>query len=195
MRSPVARFVLRLAGWFPVALAVWYLTAPLLTLPLFGLVKAGLLVGAADVFSGAEKSGSLFSFVTSLRPQRATTAQPAGGVVVVEVNALLYTFGLPLAWALVLAAWQRSWARLLALAYVVLLPLQAWGVAADALRQVAITLGAAVSSQAGFGPLQRELIAFAYQFGVLVLPTVAPAVFWVATHRRFLESLKAPAQP
>src|SRR5258706_91018 len=44
---------------------------------------------------------------------------------------------------------------------------------------------------AGFGPLQREAIAFAYQFGALILPTVAPAVFWVLTHRRFLENFAA----
>jgi hypothetical protein len=192
VRGPVAPFVLRLAGWFPVALAVWYLCAPLLTLPLLGIVKAGLLAGAGEIYTNVEKSGSVLSFVTSLRAQRATLAQPTGGVVVVEVDALLYTFGLPLAWALVLAAWQEGWPKRLAMVYLVLLPFQAWGLAADALRQVAITLGPAVASQAGFGPLQRELIVYAYQLGVLVLPTVAPAVFWVATHRRFLESLRVP---
>lgn len=49
----------------------------------------------------------------------------------------------------------------------------------------------AVAAQTGFGPLQREAIVFAYQFGSLILPAVAPAVFWILTHRGFVERLTA----
>jgi hypothetical protein len=34
------------------------------------------------------------------------------------------------------------------------------------------------------------VIAFSYQFGTLILPTVVPAVAWVLTHRQFLERLR-----
>jgi hypothetical protein len=34
------------------------------------------------------------------------------------------------------------------------------------------------------------MIAFAYQFGTLIMPTVVPAVVWVVTHRAFLERMR-----
>ena len=72
--------------------------------------------------------------------------------------------------------------------YAVLVPFVTWGVVAEFLKHLVFDTGQAVASQTGFGALQREVIAYAYQFGVLILPTVAPAVFWVLTHRRFLET-------
>jgi len=55
----------------------------------------------------------------------------------------------------------------------------------------AITAPPLVTSQAGFSPLGRDIIAFAYQFGSLILPAVVPAVAWVLTHRAFLEQMRA----
>jgi hypothetical protein len=46
-----------------------------------------------------------------------------------------------------------------------------------------------VASQTNFDAWQREVIAFCYQFGTLILPTVAPVIVWVLMHRRFLERL------
>jgi hypothetical protein len=72
---------------------------------------------------------------------------------------------------------------------VVLIPFHTWGVFADALKQLALTMGPAISSQTGFSAFQREVIAFAYQFGTLILPTVIPAIIWVLAHRPFLEQM------
>ena len=81
------------------------------------------------------------------------------------------------------------------LGYLVLLPFIAWGVLADFLKNIAITSGPFVASQTGFSAAQREMIAFAYQFGSLIMPTVAPAIAWVVTHRGFLERMRGPAVP
>jgi hypothetical protein len=72
----------------------------------------------------------------------------------------------------------------------VLLPCAAWGAFADFLKNVAITAGPAVAAQTGFAAWQREAIAFAFQFGSLILPAVAPAVLWVALHGRFIAALR-----
>jgi len=74
--------------------------------------------------------------------------------------------------------------------YGAMLPFIAWGVLADFLKNVAITAGPSVASQLGFAAWQREAIAFAYQFGALILPAVVPAVLWVALHGRFLAPLR-----
>jgi len=62
-------------------------------------------------------------------------------------------------------------------------------VVADFLKNAAILAGPAVASQTNLNAWQREVIVFCYQFGTLILPTVAPAIVWVLMHRRFLERL------
>ena len=81
---------------------------------------------------------------------------------------------------------QRAWLTI-TLGYIVLAPFVTWGIVAEFLKHLVFDTAATVAAHAGFGPLQREIIAFAYQFGVLILPTVAPTVFWVLVHRKFLE--------
>jgi hypothetical protein len=93
--------------------------------------------------------------------------------------------------ALTLAARERGRAKKLILGIVLLLPLVAWGVLADFLKNIAFTAGPLVVTQTGFSIAQRQVIAFAYQFGALILPTVAPAAIWVLLHRRFLERMRA----
>ena len=77
----------------------------------------------------------------------------------------------------------------------VMLTLVAWGALADFLKDVAITAGPAIAAQTGFSAWQREAIAFAFQFGSLILPAVAPAVLWVALHGRFLSALRERPAP
>jgi hypothetical protein len=178
--------VLAVLAWLPATFVVWYLAAPLLVWP------AGLLVhGVARLAFGGlvrtvEQAGSTLTFTTTLHGADAV----AGGVVAVDVNLLLYAFGMPLLAALVLAARERAWKRNLLVGYAVLLPVVAFGALADFLKNVAITAGAAIASQSGFSAAEREVIAFAFQLGSLILPAIVPAVAWVLMHRGFLERLR-----
>ena len=186
MAMQLGGFVIRVIAWLPVAFVVWYFAAPILLWPAVLIVKLVAYVGLTDLVRGIEQSGSTLVFSTSLRPGAA--AQSAR--ITVDVNMLLYAFGLPLYAALVLAARDSRWPRLLGAGYAVLTPFVAWGVLADFLKNVAITAGPLIASQTGFVAWQREAIAFAYQLGALILPTVAPAVLWVLTHDAFLERMK-----
>lgn len=185
-RTSIARFVLRTLAFLVPAFAAWYFAAPLLLWPALLIVRGLVLLGFADIVRSVEQSGALATFVTVLHPGGVPTA----GVVTVDVNLLLYSFGLPLFAALTLAAYQGTWKRNLAIGYAVLQPVVAWGVLADFLKNVAITAGPAVASQTGFSAWQREATAFAFQFGSLILPAVAPAVLWVAMHGAFLARLR-----
>jgi hypothetical protein len=169
----------------PLAFALWYFAAPLLLWPALQLVRTLAHFAFADIVRTVEQSGALATFVTTLQARGATQT----GMITVDVNVLLYSFGLPLFVALTLAARERSWKRHLVLGYAALQPIVAWGVLADFLKNVAITAGPAVASQTGFGGWQREAIAFAFQLGSLILPAVAPAVLWVAMHTRFISAL------
>jgi hypothetical protein len=187
--ASLGRFVLRVAAWLPPAFVLWYLAGPLLAWPIAMLTALVAKVGFSDVVQAVEQQGHLLSIVSTLKPTLATTQNVASGVLSIELNTLLYSFGFPMLVALTLAAGQPHPVRTIAIGYAVLAPFVTWGLIAEFLKHIAFDAGPGVASQAAFTPVQRELIAFAYQFGVLILPTVAPAVFWVLTHRVFLESL------
>jgi len=192
MRTPLGRFVLKVLAWLPAAFVVWYFGAPLLLWPAKILLELVVRAGFSDLVATIEQNAAIFTFATTLKPG---TALGTAGRITVDVDGLLYAFGLPLYAALVVAAREPRWPRKLALGYLVLLPFIAWGVLADFLKNIAITSGPFVASQTGFVAWQREAIAFAFQFGSLILPTVVPAVTWVLTHRGFLERLREPPGP
>lgn len=189
MAESVGRFVLRTFLLLPVCFAIWYFAREWVVFPAYLLSLLGAKTFFADVFSNLEHAGSAITFVTTLRPGRASVAVPATGIVTFDVNALIYTYGLPLVAALTLAARESRWWLRLAACAAALVPFQAWGILADGVQTVAGGLGPDVASQTGFSSAQREAIAFAYQFGHLVLPAVAPAVAWVIAHRGFLQRI------
>ena len=192
MTSPLARFVTKALAWLPLAFAVWYFTAPVLLWPAALLCELVARIGFSDLISSIDQSGAVYTFTTSLKPGQASAQS---GNITVDVNPLLYSFGLPLYAALVLAAREPHWPRKLAIGYLVIVPFVTWGVMADFLKNVAITSGPLVASQTGFSAVQREAIVFAFQMGSLILPTVVPAIVWVLTHRRLLERLRSPSLP
>jgi hypothetical protein len=187
LKGALPRFVVTTLLVLPLTFALWYFAGPLFTWPVKLIVDAVARVAFADIVRSVEQQASVITFVTSLRPGSAQGA----GAISVDVNALLYSYGMPMFAALTLAARERGYARKLALGIAVLLPLVAWGVLADFLKNIAFTAGPLVASQTGFSLAQRQVIAFAYQFGALILPTVAPAAAWVLLHRRFLERMRA----
>ena len=187
MRTPLARFVVKVLAWLPPAFALWYFAGPLLVLPARLLIAA--IAGSAwpGIVDDVGQSASTIVFSTLLRPGQ-SSGQSAS--IVVEVNALLYAFGMPMYAALTIAARDAHWIRKLAIGYACLVPVIVFGATADFLKNIAITSGPLVASQTGFTAWQREVIAFAFQSGALILPTVVPAIAWVLLHRRFVETLR-----
>ena len=187
MTSPIFRFVFITLAWLPLAFAVWYVLAPIILFPAEALVRGLVHAFFRGLVTSIESHGGVLSFLTTLRPGESR----GGGVLSVDVNMLLYAFGLPLFVALTLAARQRPLWRPLVIGYFAMMPFIAWGVLADFLKNVAITASPLVVTQANFGALARDIIVFAYQMGSLILPAVVPAVAWVLTHRSFLTRLRS----
>ena len=185
----LSAFVLAVLAWLPVTFAVWYFGAPVLLWPPALVIEAVARAAFARIVTGVEQAGATVSFATSLRPGTGLT----DAFVSVDVNLLLYSFGMPMLAALILAARAPTWKRHLLVGYLVLVPFIAWGGLADFLKNIAITAGPQVASQTGFSAGEREVIAFAFQFGSLILPAIVPAIVWVLMHRRFLERLRGAA--
>ena len=186
-RGSLGAFVAKVFAWLPVTFVVWYFAAPVLLWPAAFIVELVTRWGLADIVQGIERARAELTFATTLKPG---SASARAGEIAVAVDLLLYSFGLPLYAALVLAAKEPGWPRRLVVGYAVLMPFVAWGALADFLKNVAITMGPQIASQTGFVAWQREAIAFSYQLGALILPTVVPVVTWVLTHRAFLDRLR-----
>ncbi len=191
MQSDTLRgFILRTLLWLPVCFAAWYMIAH---------YHAGIAGAIARVFinglqsglvTALEHTGPDFVFVTSIA---VTGANGATGVLVPEVNPLVYTYGLALFAALMLGSRAKPWKLLIGV--IALLPFQAWGIAFDFLVQVGVKMGAQISAQAGIIGWQREAIALCYQLGMLIFPSLMPVVLWTLFNRSFMERvfrLRAP---
>jgi hypothetical protein len=177
----LAKFVLRTLLWLPPCFAAWYFTAQYHTALVGPLARFVVERFKPGIVSALERSGLDLVFVTALE------VHPAPGqtaVLLPEVNPLLYTYGLALFVALMLAARAKWWK--VAAGAAILLAFQAWGIAFDFLVQVGVRLGPDIAAQAGLIGWRREAIAFGYQAGSLIFPSLMPIVLWAMFDRRFI---------
>jgi hypothetical protein len=189
----LAPFLFLVTAWLLLTFFLWWLATPILAWPVTLLSQLVARIGFGDLVQSVEQNGEMITFVTSLKPMGAAIAAGTKAVLEVKSNTRLFSFGLPLLAALILAAREPHALRNLAIGYAVLLPLQTFSVIADFLHNLIAEPG--IASQLGFNALQRELLTYVYQFGTLILPTVAPAIIWVLMHRRFLESFTGTDTP
>jgi hypothetical protein len=180
----LGKFVLHTLLWLPPCFAAWYFSAQYHAAVAGRLARLLVDQFTTGIVSGLEQSGFDLVFVTTLE------VHPAPGqtaLLLPEVNPLLYTYGLALFLALMLAARAKVWKILVGA--VVLLPFQSWGIAFDFLAEVGIRLGPEVAAQAGLLGWRREAIALGYQVGSLIFPSLVPVVVWAVSSRVFIESV------
>jgi len=180
--SLISLFLFQAVAWFIALLFVWYQLGSLVTLPVSLLADSAVVNLFPPWAEGVQQAGASLTLLTNLEVSGMADV-PAGQVAVFspEVGFLKYGYGLPLLIALLFASNAKRIFTKICAGALVLLPFQVWGVCFDWLKQMGIETGAA-----SFSPMARELIAFGYQFGYLVLPALVPVLLWVAMDRRFL---------
>jgi hypothetical protein len=134
-----------------------------------------------------QQHAQTFTFVTSLRPPSAQSGFSDTARVTTEVNALVYSFGLPLFAALTLSGAQPRKLRALWLGYLFILPFLIVAIYATGLKQISVGATADVARQLEFSSLQNTAIAYVYQFSTLIMPPVTAIAAWFLTHRAFVE--------
>lgn len=187
--SLVGLFLLQAIAWFIAWLFVWYQLGSVVTLPVNLLAKAVVATLFPDWAEGVQQAESTLTLLTTLEVQ-GMTGIPEGQIAVFspEAHFLKYGYGLPLLIALLFASDAQKVFRKVALGALILLPFQVWGVCFDWLKQVAIETGVAP-----FSPVAREVIAFGYQFGYLVLPSLIPVLLWAMMDKRFIATFMVEA--
>jgi len=105
------------------------------------------------------------------------------------VNPLVYGYGLPLLFGLVMASgvsFVRKMLTLLA-GYVCVMLIQVWGVVWQTLKMLAFNFGADAHQLVIDAGISDELIALCYQLGVLIFPPLVPVILWVLANWALIE--------
>jgi len=116
------------------------------------------------------------------------------------VNPLIFSYGLPLLFGLVMGSnvgWRRKASILLA-GYLVITAVQVWGVVWESLKLLAFNFGDQALAVVRDHGISETAIALCYQLGTLILPALAPIIVWVLGNRPLVEQFvgwNVPAPP
>jgi len=105
------------------------------------------------------------------------------------VNPLIYGFGLPLLFGLVMASGDALLRKIAVLlgGYVAVMLVQVWGVVWQSLKMLAFNFGEDARQVVVAAGISNELIALCYQLGVLILPPLVPIILWVLANWALIE--------
>jgi hypothetical protein len=214
--SPLRTFVLAAALWLPAMFFLWFTFSSPVVYPVIRLSGAILLWWMPDLVMsmGQDYYHAVYSYIANvsgvdgLQSTRLAVEEQ-------RTNVLVYSYGLPLLYGLVMATplnWRRTFLQL-GVGFVVLTLVQTFGLVGEVLKtmaygvQPAVQVALASMNYAAIAPaasiaaeqnmlaalgshgLSLDLIGLMYQFGYLVLPAVTPAILWIVMNPRFLEEL------
>ena len=192
MNSPVKSLLLWALIWLPLCFSIWFYLASLFVAPTGLLLNRILPAVAPQTFVEVFQDGYVFDVQTRV-PYRIQQGADAGkiGALAITVNPMIYAYGLPLLAGLVLATplSVRRRAIQIGAGVAVIILVQTWGSAWEALKTVAFSLGPQGTALIQRDGVNREVIALCYQFGYLILPAVVPIALWLGMNRAFIQSL------
>lgn len=105
------------------------------------------------------------------------------------VNPLVYSYGLPLLFGLVMGtdvSWLRKAITLL-IGYASITVVQVWGVVFQSLKMLSFNFGAETHAIVTAAGVSDATIALGYQMGSLILPALTPIFVWVLANRPLVE--------
>ena len=200
------RFFLSALLWLPLMFFLWFWFAAPLVWPVVQLAKLALLKMWPQLFTAVSQGADLLDangrvlghpgYLMQLSTTVMVNVAPAGqaprfGLIEPTVNPMIYGYALPLFAGLVMATPLRALQRLLqcAVAFPLIWSAQAFGAVAESLKTVVIDAGPAGLAAAQRAELSPDVIALCYQFGYLILPSLVPALLWIALNHRFIDAL------
>lgn len=186
--SRVVRFLLVSIVVLLTLMWPWYRLSEYLAAPVVAVAGEGMRALFAWV-DGVERHGTMATLLTRLN-----VLVPHGGKLVVaqltpEVNFRTFGYGLVLLWALLLASRPSGLWWKLPLGSLALWPLQAISLCFQWLKDLLVNGGPGVLTQAGLPTWSREVVAYGYQFGFLMLTPLAPVLLWLWLDRAFVRQL------
>ncbi len=184
----IGRFLLLAIVWLALLLPLWYWAARWLAVPPIWL--AGTVMKSTFPWVESFDQVGVKAVLQTLVQVR--MQGPRGdvlGELAPEVSYPTYGYGLVLLWAMLLASRTERWWLKGLIGSVLLIPAQAWGICFQWLRDVVLLSGQSGSAYLQYSAWTRNLIAYGYQFGFLMLTPVAPIMLWLLFNKRFVAAL------
>jgi hypothetical protein len=205
MFGPLKTLLFLAVLWLPLSFFVWFYFAQLWVQPIAALAGQvmGWLFDAS--FLRTELTEYKIDFFFRVQPEGLRPVELA-----FDVNPMIYGFCLPVLVGLVMATPLKNRQRALQIGVgiVVLIGVQVFGTVFDALVSMGIKPPTKLAMLAGspeaaamlapyldhvkamtIATVPANVIAFAYQFGYLVLPAISPVILWMAFNQAFIKSL------
>lgn len=188
--SLLGRFVLRILLFLPFWFALWYYSAGVVLMPAVWMSQWTLNLLHPGLIENVMGLARNLQFVTSLEVPVQDAPPGSVGQVVVGVNALVYSWNIPVLLAMLFAADERffSYSRFFG-SFLGLLPLHMWGISFEVMKTLTLQSGPHVQAQLGVTGWQLDLIALGYQFGYLMLPVIGAATLWILMNGSLLQVL------
>ena len=197
---PLLKFFLLTALAFIVMTAGWRFVADYASRPAGFVARVVLEMGFSNTWlRTTTQSAHHLEVETRIMvqptPQQRAQAVAAGQFIppnavaeaVLEVDPARYGYGLPILLALLIAARSGKFLRKAVLGTLLLIPFQAFTIMMVLLKDLAFKSGA--GAQLGYAQWQLELIAYGYQLGVLLIPTVAPIAIWLWLDNKYVTTV------
>lgn len=186
-KSTIKEMFLLAALYLPMGFFLWFFMASLVSFPAARLSDFILGLLFPRVFDGIEQIGYMLEVGTSI-----PSSIEVGALVGTQINPMVYAWGMPLIFGLVMATPLSVRQRLLQclIGFSLIVVVQVWGVVWEALRDLFFILPQAepnVRQIVGRLSIPPAAVALCYQLGFLILPAVAPIAAWILMNRRFLE--------
>ena len=187
-RATIWGFFVAALAWFLALTVIWMQVSAWTSYPAAALAHIALGTGASQWVRAVHKEPGRIEVDT-----RVVVPLPAQGdrkgvaELIAEVETSRYAYGLPLFLALLLATRGRHLVRKALAGYVILLVPQGFSLVFNILKQIIVAGGSPATL--GAAAWQMEGIALGYQFGSLLLPTLAPVLLWLWFDRAFFSSI------
>lgn len=186
-------YFLQVLMWLPLFFVFWYFLAGFFNIlpvlasrAVINLLHDGLIVQL-------ESAGRHIDYITSLSVS--VPGETRKGNVVVTLNPLIYSWNIPVLLALCYAVSDKLFSNLrVIMAVAGLFVFHTWGLTAELFASLLFRQGSEVAAQMAYSDWQRELVAFAYQFGYLMLPVIGAVSLWFLVNRSLVLLLMNPAR-
>ena len=174
--DPLLHFIIKLLLHIPPLFLLWYFLSPLLFGLLAPLLDGLLKILMSDTVHGVRFIGRELVFET-LVP--VLSADGRSGLATISLDPLKYCFSLPVVMGMILASVDgHKTVRRALWAYLVLLPSWLWSCGFWYAKTLRFDLAPNSLALLDWGQLVSESVALGYQFGALMLPSIAALLVW-----------------
>jgi hypothetical protein len=160
---------------------LWTVASATLALPAVGLVNLTLTHWFPDVVNSLTADGSHVYLLTEFgeKDGKLIALVDAEYRLGFQINTRILSYSLPFYTALHFATQKDDYLSSYLWGLLVLYPLFVFGLLCLCLKELMVNVGAHFFNQPGIFVPDANVIGLLYQFSVLIVPTLAPAIVWV----------------